>query len=286
MNEIKVLHISLSSNCNLNCVYCDFESNKHNKDMGLSEYKFVIKHICEMGIQKIRFAGCIPDKFDILKELIKFINFDLRISDIEVMTNGSGIEEELQDLKNKGLRSININLDSLKVYKYKEVTGGATLQEPLKVLQRAIDLGIKTKISPTIVKHFNEDEIYDFFLMSRHYPIEVNFIELSPVGKAEVFFEHAYIDVAQELYKYENLNLERVKIQTEDSVIEQDYNRIIITSNGTIKPFLHAKYEISISEYIYKPLLFGTFLKEFGPNRKNGNYFKYVKESEFSKCLY
>ena len=284
--KVDYARISLTDKCNLKCVYCMpedrvYENKLINDTLSLYDYKFIINGLAQIGISKIRFTGGEPLLYPNLAELIRYAYFECNIDDIAITTNGIGLDKIAYELKENGLKSVNISLDSLKSYKYKSITRGGNLTSVLKSINRCLELGLNVKINCVVIKGFNDDEIYDFIDMTNYYPIDVRFIELMPLGEGKSFYEDGYfnitnfIDKIDTMYKLEdeagstaklyklNYAKGRVGVITPLSCsFCNTCNRIRVTSNGKIKPCLHSNEEIDIRFYLNKPMIFKEVLKE------------------------
>ena len=284
--NIDYARISLTDKCNLRCVYCMpedkvYENNLINDTLSFNDYKFIINGLSQVGIKKIKFTGGEPLLYPHLIELIKYAHYECNIDDISITTNGIGLNEIAYELKRRGLKSVNISLDSLKSYKYKSITRGGNLTDVLKSINRCLELGIKVKINCVVIKRFNDDEVYDFIEMANYYPIDVRFIELMPLGEGEYFYENGYFNISNfindidELYKIEDEKGStarlyqakyakgRIGIITPISCqFCNTCNRIRITSDGKIKLCLHSNEETDIRYYLNKPMIFKEVLKE------------------------
>lgn len=284
--NIDYARISLTDKCNLRCAYCMpedkvYENNLINNTLSFNDYKFIINGLEQVGIKKIRFTGGEPLLYPHLIELIKYTYHECKIDDISITTNGIGLNEIAYELKKSGLKTVNINLESLKSYKYKSITRGGNLTDVLKSINRCLELGIKVKINCVVIKGFNDDELYDFIDMTNYYPIDVRFIELMPIGEGKYFFENGYFNITK--FINENENLYKIKDEKGSSaklyqakyakgrvgiVTSLSYpfcntcNKIRITSDGKIKSCLHSNEETDITYYFNKPIIFKQILKE------------------------
>ncbi len=280
---INYAEIFLTDRCNLRCVYCMPEDKTYNSDiindtLSFDDYKFIIKGLSQVGINKIDFTGGEPLLYPQLVDLIRYAKYECNIDDLSITTNGIGLHEIAYELKKSGLSSVNISLDSLKSYKYKAITRGANLNDVLKSINRCLDVGIKVNINCVIIKTFNDDEIYDFIDMINYYPVDVRFIELLPFGESEYLYENGYFNLTNFINKTDLL----YKIQDEDKLNIKLYkakyskgrvgiitnvssnicNRIIITPYGNVKLEVHSNKEVDIKHYLNKPMIFKEVLKD------------------------
>lgn len=278
------LHISLTQKCNLGCVYCKSENmyydNTYDK-LTVDDYKFLIKSMSEIGISKVRFSGGEPLLYPRLIELIRFAKEECNIEDIGIITNGILLYELAYQLRDAGVSSVNISLDSLKEYKYKSITNGGTLKNVLKSIELCTKLGFDIKINCVVIDGFNDDELYDFMIMTHYYPIDVRFREIIPVKEAIKVYKQGYFNVGNFINKIEELKLvesnERVgtkyykyngakgRIGVISSVCSSEFvknNKIIVDSNGFMKVGANLDTQIDIKEYLQKPMMFKETIKE------------------------
>ena len=201
--NIDYAEISITDKCNLRCVYCRSEDSIHYNDnlindcLSLYDYKFIINGLSQVGIKKINFTGGEPLLYPNLVELIRYTYYECNINDISITTHGIGLHEIVEELKRNGLKAVNISLDSLKSYKYKEITRGGNLNDVLKSINRCLELGVKVNINCVIIDTFNDDEIYDFIDMANYYPVDIRFIEIMPFGEGKYIYEEGYFNLSK-----------------------------------------------------------------------------------------
>ena len=295
--NINYAEISLTDRCNLKCVYCMPEDKIYDSDindnLSFNDYKFIINGLAQVGIKKINFTGGEPLLYKNLLELIRYTTYECNIDDVSITTNAIGLHEIAYELKQSGLKSVNISLDSLKSYKYKAITRGANLNDVLKSINRCLDLGIKVNINCVVIKTFNDDEIYDFIDMTNYYPIDVRFIELLPFGEGEYLYENGYFnltkfinenDLLHKIKDEEDLNIKLYKVKYSKGRVGiitnmslNICNRIIVTSSGNIKLQVYSNEEVDIKSYLNKPMIFKEVLKETINKILNNN----LEETEF-----
>ncbi len=271
--EIDYLRISLTDKCNLKCIYCmpnnTVDNNYINDNLTLNNYKFIIKQLSKLGIKKVRFTGGEPLISPYLDDIIEYTKNECEISDICITTNAIGLMDRIENLKEKGLKKVNISIDSLDKYKYKKITRGGDLEQVIKSINKCIDIGIKVKINCVLIKGLNDNEIYDFIELTKENSIDVRFIELMPLGEGLDIFEKGYINVQENLKQIHGLK----SIKNEDKSVAAYYkidnykgrvgmitpmscsfcsncNRIRITSNGNLKLCLHSREELNIKPYL------------------------------------
>lgn len=283
--EINYLKISLTDKCNLRCVYCNDkdESFKEYIEDGLTvdDYKFIIKYCSELGIDKIKFIGGEPLLYPYLNELIRFAKYECNIKDISITTNGQNFCEKALELKESGLDSVNISIDSLKEFKYSAITRGGSLTHVLNAFNTCLRLKIGVKINCVLINDFNTDEVYDFITLAKYNPVDIRFIELTPWGKNKELFKSSYVnttkliesldEVASNDYveesstKYYRMNNLRGRVGIISPISHsfcENCNKIIITHDGFLRLCLYADEEIDLKKFLNKPIMFKEMIKE------------------------
>lgn len=308
--NIDYVRISLTDKCNLRCVYCmpldtGYEKQHINENLSFEDYKFLIKGLSELGINKVRFTGGEPLLYPHLNELIKFTHEECKISNIAITTNGIGLAQKARELKLSGLKKVNISLDSLKSYKYKQITRGGDIKHALNAITTCVESGLEVKVNCVLINDFNDDEIEDFMLMTNIYPIDVRFIELMPLGEAQELALEGFFDIkgfienmagiykvnsseksTADYYQYNGAKGKIGVITPLSCSFCRICNRIRITSNGKIKLCLHSREEIDIKEYLNRPMLFREMIKEVILNKPEKHYLNENLSSDTNRCMY
>lgn len=187
---IKYLRISLTEFCNLNCFYCRSDKDKpfttHPKNYLKDHEIFLIaRAFSELGISHIRLSGGEPLLRNDICSLIKEISFLATVKDISLTTNGILLEKFAHSLKNAGLHRLNISLDSIVPFKFKEITGGGDLQKVLKGIDAALAAGLTPiKINMVVMKDVNDDELIPMIEFCMKKRLILRLIEFMPIGNS------------------------------------------------------------------------------------------------------
>lgn len=169
-NRITSLRISITNQCNLNCIYCHYEGNpKATKEMTVETISNVIHAAYKLGVRKIKFSGGEPlirkDFEDILYSLPK-------MDDVSATTNGILLEKRAHSLKDAGLDRINISIDSLnpETYKYITQTRKSMLSHVFDGITSAIDANLTPiKLNMVLLNGINIDEFEDMLDFAKDY---------------------------------------------------------------------------------------------------------------------
>jgi GTP 3',8-cyclase len=102
-------------------------------------------------------------------------------------TNGLLLCEKASKLKESGLQSVNISLDTFKAERFKAMTGVDGLHKVLESIRAADSIGIKIKINVVIVRGWNDSEVEDFAKFARETGHTVRFIEFMPLDGSGIW---------------------------------------------------------------------------------------------------
>ncbi|GAA0116440.1 GTP 3',8-cyclase MoaA [Clostridium senegalense] len=288
--NINYLRISVTDLCNLRCKYCIPEQgiNKiDNKEiLTLEEIEEITKIFVELGVTKVRITGGEPLVRKNVLKLIKNIGSIEKIKDFSITTNGTSLEDYIEELKAFGVNRLNISLDTFNEDRYKYITRGGELQKVLNGIEKAKQMGISPiKFNVVLVKGFNDDEIKDFVNLTIDEDVHVRFIELMPIGQCKNWSLGKFISNETILSKVKGLE----EVESEDisspakyyklpnakgkvgliSSIScnfcKDCNRIRLTCDGKLKLCLHSDEEIDLKN----PLRNGEDVKQIIINAIN-----------------
>jgi len=134
----------------------------HNDVLSFEEIFEFTKCAVETGIEKVRITGGEPLVRKGIVNLVKMLSSIKGIKDLSMTTNAILLSQYAKELKEAGLRRINISLDTLDPDKYKEMTRGGNLQDVLTGIQAATDAGLTpVKINCVIKESIEEPDARD-----------------------------------------------------------------------------------------------------------------------------
>lgn len=202
---IDYLRVSVTDRCNFRCVYCmppdGIPSVSHDDILRYEELLRIIRLFAELGIKHIRLTGGEPTVRRGLVKLIREIRGMPGIETISMTTNGLLLPEMLADLKDAGLSSVNISLDTFKEERFDEITRTTgNLPKVLEAIDLSEEAGLSTKVNCVAMRGVNGDELADIASLAKDRDIGVRFIEYMPIGKH---------DYEQAIYKDELLDILR-----------------------------------------------------------------------------
>lgn len=139
------LRISLTERCNLRCQYCmpaegvELTPSSHllsNKEIISLANLFVTS-----GVNKIRLTGGEPTVRKDIEDICLQLSSLKGLKTLAMTTNGITLARKLPKLKEFGLNSINISLDTLVPAKFEFLTRRKGQEKVLESISAAVDLG-------------------------------------------------------------------------------------------------------------------------------------------------
>ena len=160
------LRISLTPKCNLSCIYCHREGEKKPEEpLTAAEIAEVLRVAAHFGIRSVKFTGGEPMLRPDLPDIIRSVPAGMESS---ITTNGTLLAGLAADLKQAGLRRVNVSIDSLNHETYKKITGTDKLDSVLEGITAALDTGLTpVKLNVVVLAGINDHEIDDFLAFVR-----------------------------------------------------------------------------------------------------------------------
>lgn len=265
--EINYLRISVTDLCNLRCSYCMPDSGvsklSHEEIISPERIKEIVEHAANLGITKVRITGGEPLVRKGIIDIVKNINEIKGIKEICLTTNGVLLPLYAKQLKDNGVTRLNISLDTLKEDKYLKITRLGHLEDVLKGIKSAKELGFQIKVNTVLIGGFNDDELIDFKDFAKNNDLTLRFIELMPIGESKSFKDESYLsndkayailkdyleydhnDGVSKVYKVKESNAYIGFISPLSHSFCKNCSRLRLTSEGKLRPCLHSSLEIA-----------------------------------------
>ncbi len=176
------LRISLTDHCDLRCFYCmpddDYHAAPSAHLMQVDEIEAIAKIFVQEGVNKIRLTGGEPLVRKDFGEIIqRLANLNIQLT---MTTNGTRLHEYAEVIKNAGIRSLNISLDTLQRDRFIIMTKKDKQEQVVRNIQLMLHHNISVKVNVVTIKGVNDDEILDFVRWTKDIPIHIRFIEFMP----------------------------------------------------------------------------------------------------------
>jgi len=135
------------------------------------------------------------------------------LNELTLTTNGSQLPKYAQELKDAGVRRINISLDTRDEAKFRNITRWGDLAKVLDGIDAADAAGLKIKINTVALKGVNEDEIAELLRWAHGRGFDFTLIETMPLGEID----------GDRMDQYLPLSLVRARLAREFTLEESDY---------------------------------------------------------------
>ena len=139
------LRISLTERCNLRCMYCmpaeGVELTSNPQLLSPNEIVRLANLFVSSGVDKIRLTGGEPTIRKDIEEICLQLSSLKGLKTLAITTNGIALARKLPKLKECGLSSVNISLDTLVPAKFEFMTRRKGHERVMESIQTAIDLG-------------------------------------------------------------------------------------------------------------------------------------------------
>ena len=185
---IRDLRISVTDRCNFRCTYCMPEEGMRwmprSEILTFEEIERVARLFVErFGVDGIRLTGGEPTVRAHLPVLVaKLARLGV---DMALTTNGATFRNLAHELREAGLRRVNISLDTLDRAKFEQMTRRDELPAVLDGIDAAIEAGFDpVKINAVVQRGVNDDEIVPLARFGRERGVEIRFIEFMPLDAA------------------------------------------------------------------------------------------------------
>lgn len=180
------LRISVTDRCNIRCFYCmpatDVEFMPREELLTFEEIERVVRVAVPLGIDRVRLTGGEPLVRRDLHKLVQKLDAIEGIVDIGLTTNAVLLAEQAQQLKDAGLKRLNISLDALDPEVFRQVTRRDSYDRVIAGINAARTAGFSPiKINAVSIKGLTEDQIIPFVQLARDTDTEVRFIEFMPL---------------------------------------------------------------------------------------------------------
>lgn len=188
---VRDLRISVTDRCNFRCTYCMPEEGMQwmpRSEILTFEEIERIARICveRFGFDGIRLTGGEPT---VRAHVTRLVEQLARLGvDLAMTTNGATLRHSAHDLREAGLRRINISLDTLDREKFARMTRRDELDHVLDGIAAAQEAGFDpVKINTVVERGVNDDEIVALARFGRERGVEVRFIEFMPLDASDAW---------------------------------------------------------------------------------------------------
>jgi cyclic pyranopterin phosphate synthase len=228
-----------------------------------------VAQVCaRFGVTKIRLTGGEPLVRKNLPGLVQRLARIKGIRTVAMTTNGVLLKSHIKELKQAGLSSVNVSLDTLRPERFEKIAFRSHYSDVLAGIDAALDEGFTPlKLNIVVMGGVNDDEILDFVELTKEAPINVRFIEFMPF-RANQWSEGSFVSYAAMKTSIEQ-RYELIPDGVCDGAVARDFrvagfggsvsfitsmsdhfcggcNRLRLTADGSVKSCLFHQAEVNL----------------------------------------
>lgn len=279
---IDYLRISVTDRCNERCLYCMPEGYKGWEQkpdhLSTAEIVRIVRVAVSMGFRKFRLTGGEPTIRHDLTDLVHAMAAIHGVECIGLSTNGTRLVSMASALRQAGLRTVNISLDTLNPIQYRRITGG-NLDAVLAGIHAAKKAGFeRVKLNCVLMRGINESELWPLAVFAAENDLPLRLIELMPLSRTDVLNHANFLSVTEAMQllskkdelvpqpnrvlgwgpaKYYQLKRTGALIGFIGAITNQYFcetcNKLRLTANGKLRPCLGQHGEIDLRAALRQP---------------------------------
>lgn len=225
--EITYLRISVTDKCNLRCTYCMPEKGvprrEHSEFLSFEQITEVVRAAVGLGVRKVRLTGGEPLVKRGIVDLVRMLSAVEGLEHLAMTTNGTLLGQYAHELKEAGLDSLNVSLDTLDGARYRDLTRGGDIRDVLDGIWDARDAGLPVKVNMVVLEDTSELDIAHLRSYCERVGARLQLINHFELGRPK-----------QEGYRFDR------------PPSCATCNRIRLMADGMLKPCLHSDAEVKL----------------------------------------
>lgn len=189
--DVTYLRLSVTDRCDLRCVYCMTERMEFlpkAEVLSLEELDRLASAFIGLGVRKVRLTGGEPLVRRGFMDLVKSLSRHLRsgaLDELTLTTNGVRLAEFAEDLREAGVRRVNVSLDSLDRDTFARIARRDVLGHVLDGVAAAKAAGMHVKINTVALLNDNHAEIPRIVRWAHQRGHDAVLIETMPLGATD-----------------------------------------------------------------------------------------------------
>jgi cyclic pyranopterin phosphate synthase len=235
---ITYLRISVTDKCNLRCRYCmppeGVPMRRHEDLLTLESLAEAARAAVGLGVTKIRLTGGEPLVRRGIIELVRMIAAIEGLEHLGMTTNGTLLAPRARELREAGLDSVNVSLDTLSPERYAELTRGGSIEEALSGIRAAGAAGLPLKINMVVLDDTPPGEVEAMREYCSSINARLQLINHFDLARQKGSGESGRADDAGHGYSFDR------------PPSCAGCNRIRLLADGTLKPCLHSDEEVRL----------------------------------------
>lgn len=272
---INYLRLAVTDRCNLRCNYCMPEEGinfaKNDKLFTIDELVRLSEIVVAQGIDKIRITGGEPFVRKDLMVLLRSLSKLDGLNDISVTTNATLIGPHINELKELGIKNINVSMDAINRETFERITRRNEYDVVYNNIIRLITEGFNVRINFIALEGQNTEDIIPMLELTKHYDVSVRFLEEMPFNGGSKKFQTIKWDFKTILEHIRNTHSEYYKLESPKTSTSLNYkipgfkgtfgvipsfsrtfcgscNRLRISATGDVITCLYAKASMNLRD--------------------------------------
>lgn len=170
---------------------------RSDKLFSIDELSAIGMILVDLGIDKIRITGGEPFVRKDLMGLMRTLAALEGLNDISVTTNATLIGPHIDELKELGIRNINLSLDAINRSTFEKITRRDQYDTVFANLHRLIEEEFNVRINFIVLDGQNIEDILPMMDLQKNYPLTVRFLEEMPFNGGSRNFQSIKWDYKQ-----------------------------------------------------------------------------------------
>jgi cyclic pyranopterin phosphate synthase len=271
----------------------------------------IVSIMAGMGISKVRLTGgepfVRPDLMDLIRRIVKING----VNELHITTNGILTTPHISELKQLGIKSVNLSLDTLDANRFKSITRRDEFAKTWDTLQQLLSSEIPVKINAVVMDGKNIDDILPMIELTKERNVSIRFIEEMPFNGEGTHYpkltwtHNKILSYIKEHYTLEKLpdaphstsySYQVPGYQGTIGIIAAfsrtfcgSCNRIRVTAQGTLKTCLYDDGVLNLKDLIRSgepdEMIEKHLLKSFGSREKDGFEAEKKRKKQVSESM-
>lgn len=195
--KFNYLRLSVTEVCNFKCNYClpdGYACESRPSTLNLAQTETLLRAFAMVGTKKVRLTGGEPTLRKELPDIVALCKATTGIESVALTSNGYHLARKLPALVDAGLTALNLSADSLNPYTFSQITGSDSLDEVLRCIDLAFELGLKkVKLNAVLLKQYNGKQLEQFLNFIKDKPVTFRFIELMRTLDNKAYFDAQHV---------------------------------------------------------------------------------------------
>ncbi len=210
--DLHYLRLSVTDRCNFRCVYClpDGCTSAGSAPLSRVEIGRLVRGFAGLGFWKVRLTGGEPTVRADICEVVRQVARTPGIRRVGLTTNGYRLDAIASELRDAGLTTVNVSVDSLDPERFRRITGSRAFDRVVAGIEAALSAGIAVKVNAVLFQGLGDAELRRFLEWTRSQPLTVRFIELMETGENGALFRQARLPASEVRRKLEGLGWSRL----------------------------------------------------------------------------